>query len=156
MDEEYKTTKEEDIIFPKANIPEEEVKPEVEVKKPQEEPKEEPQSFKQVRKENIREFNDKPGTKQYDAKLIPNGRIVGAWIVIITLILILTISMIWGNTLKSKFLDKDFSTNVNIEPTNVSVEVTDADVTNNDYVHNIYINQTIVNNVTVINPGNFS
>jgi hypothetical protein len=177
MSEEYKTTTEEDITFkkpevPKTNIPEKEIKPVTEKKpevypaqpnyfnqKSKEPEKKKAPTFKQKRKEKMDNFNDDLEKTGYNAKLVPKSRIVGAWIVVVTLILLLTISMIWGNTLRAKMLDKNFSPTINVEPANVTVPVQVTDAEQNTYEIINYNNFTIHNNVTmpsIVFEGNYT
>jgi len=137
----------------KSNTPQEEIKVIEEpkyIEEPKEIPKEDPIP-PVTKREIIKEFNNKPETKQYDAKLIPNSKMLGIWIFMGLLILILLIGMIWGNTLKSKFLDKDFSPIINNNIAQPNVSFTDAGTTENTYTINNYNNFTILNNVTVPN-----
>jgi uncharacterized protein YktA (UPF0223 family) len=103
--------------------------------------------IKEVKKQNIEEFNDSPRTKEYGVKLISKKTLVFLYIVIGTLILGLIANMVWHNIILKDFSDKDFSPTINNEITpNISAEFTEG--TDNVYVYNNY---TTINNITLVN-----
>jgi len=150
----------------KNNIPEKEiggvnaeVKPKVEtkvVKEPREVPKESPVppiypeqprniNRNQVKKEIIKDYNNKPEVKANGVKLISKKTYNILLIALISIFVLFAINMVWENV---GFAKKDFSDSINVNPVN-NVNVTDADTIENEYNINNYYNQTIINNITM-------
>ena len=115
-------------------------------------PKENPYSPSKKIKEYQEKNNEK--LKGTGLKIVNEKIYTFLWVSLVVLVVLFSISMIWGNALKSKFLDKDFSTNVvtNVLPANVTNQVNVEDKDTNNYEINNYYNQTLeVPNITIIN-----
>lgn len=102
-----------------------------------------------IKKEIIKEFKGKieknPITK--DHKLISKKTLTILIIALASFFLLFTIDMIWDNSI---FADKDFSSDIMVNPVN-NINVTDADLIENTYENEYTINN--YNNITNIIVG---
>jgi len=129
---------ERDNKIPKEDILEESKK---EFKKlPQNEEPKEP-TRKEIKKE-IEEFNENPVTKKFGVMAVKKQVYIGLWITIVFFLLFFAINVVWKNSTLDKLIDKDFSSEVNIAPANISV--TDADEITNNYTTNVFVNNTFI------------
>jgi hypothetical protein len=110
------------------------------------EPKEIP---KEIKKQEIKSFNENPDTKKFGVKLYFKKHIISLYIIIFILLLLLSVNMIWHNSILERFSNKDFSPINNIT-TNVTAEFTEG-ADNNNITNNVYNNYTIMNNFTILN-----
>ena len=129
----------------------ENVKPvttEKEIKAEQNVSKYEP-DVKEIKKKEIKKFNENPKTKEFGVKLITKTTIYSFYLIIFLLLVLLTLNIFWHNTIFNKLAERDFSTIINNEP-NITSNLTanvNASVnipTTNEFYNNFTINLTVV------------
>ena len=108
------------------------------------------QTIKEEKKQEIKEFNDNPRTKEYGVKLVSRKTYAGIWIFASLLILLLFINMIWGNSILSKVANKDFKVDVGLG--DIIMNSSNENIYNHTIINNNYNNYTIVNNNTIAFP----
>jgi len=103
------------------------------------------EDFSRRKNEEIKKFNDNPITKEYGVKAISKKLYLTSIIILILFLGLLTANMVWKNSILGKLTEKDFGTNVNIAPDNITVVDSDQTTNNNQY------NETFIiyNNITI-------
>jgi hypothetical protein len=113
--------------------------------------------IKEIKKEEIKKFNEDPKTKDFKVKLVTKTTILSFYVIIAVLLLLLFVNIVWHNTIFNKLADKEFNPIISnqINP-NITANIT-ANVTTNVNVptsNEFYNNFTI--NLTVILPNNLN
>ena len=103
------------------------------------------EDFSRRKNEEIKKFNDNPITKEYGVKAISKKLYLTSIIILILFLGLLTANMVWKNSILGKLTEKEFGTNVNIAPDNITVIDADQTTNNNQY------NETFIiyNNITI-------
>lgn len=164
MSDEYKVTKEEDLIIKNQEIPKVEATPEV--KQAPNIPPEEIKvkqvvsnygpDIKDVKKNNVKEFNESEGAKFHGVKAVNKVKYAVIITFAVLFFILLAIQVIWGNHNLSLIAKKDLSPTINnnnqidVQPANVTANIS-SPITNNNYIYN-----NITVNATIVLPNNLS